>query len=237
MKEKEKIELSDDEIEKVCSLAALQLSHCEKIEKMSHPEQSTKQIAILMLESLESQKEADLLVSNLTNQNGPIREACALKIAMFIENESFKKFFQKEEILNTFLKAINDINPNVCRQIAYCLKFLERQDFLQNKIVDSSLVLLHKVRLYTNCKKYKVNKDIFALFWNLEALSNLQFEIDENFKKLISLSSLSSYYTIREKAAKIVCKIKIQDELFEKLRFILKHDENFYVRRFFETRE
>ena len=76
-----------------------------------------KQICILKLQDIKSSQEADLLMFHLTGHHGLIREKKKKKVNEFLKSEQYSDFFQTKENLNTLLKAVNDINPNICRLI------------------------------------------------------------------------------------------------------------------------
>ena len=73
--------------------------------------------------------------------------------------------------------------------------------------------------------KYKVNKEIFKLYWYLETIYHFAEFID--IKEIIFETKDIQDYTIREKTAKILSKF----DNFEQIKQELKKDENYYVRR------
>ena len=80
--------------------------------------------------------------------------------------------------------------------------------------------------------KYKVNKEVFKLYWCLETVYEFAESMDfDTLKNIILLSKDIDEYTIREKAAKILTK-NFKDTDLENARLALKNDKNYYVRRF-----
>ena len=75
-------------------------------------------------------------------------------------------------------------------------------------------------------------KKLFNLYWCLEALSNLQPQINKDFEDIIEQASKIKDYTIREKAAMVLSKLPETSEKIDKIKKALKDDENFYVRRY-----
>lgn len=80
--------------------------------------------------------------------------------------------------------------------------------------------------------KYKVNKEIFKLYWYLETIYEFsEFIPAETLVEILSKTKSINEYTIREKTAKILTKDFQNDELL-KIKKELKQDKNYYVRRF-----
>ena len=79
-------------------------------------------------------------------------------------------------------------------------------------------------------KKYVINKQLFKLYWTLEALKYfVDFADKIKLESVLSRSVTQSEYTIREKVAQILVKTNIYPEL----QMVLKTDENYYVREVF----
>jgi len=232
--------LIDKLIEKAVNLTRKPYKKQEILDILKAGEDDEKPVAIISLDTIDSECEASLLTSHLTGVDGRIREACALKISEFLKNPKTVVFFLNDNTVNTVSDAICDINPNVPRSledgikcskefqkilypkillkiktIIEALKALSDTPFLQNKLKDTS--------------NHAKNKLVFNLYWALETLS--VFEIDDflTFEFFDMLKFTSSYidYTIREKTAKILSKIKNPpSDLLQKL----KNDKNFYVK-------
>ena len=81
--------------------------------------------------------------------------------------------------------------------------------------------------------KYKVNKEVFKLYWYLETLYELADLIPTaTIKKILFQTKNIDEYTIREKTAKILTLETFNDNEFVQIRNELKNDKNYYVRRF-----
>lgn len=195
-----------------------------------------KQIAALKLDYIENTEQAKILVHNLTGQDGKIREAVALKIYELISAGQDKYFFDTT-IYETFLTAIIDVNSNVCRNIIASLKFLQKNNdfcaYFIKKLIDLTQNLIKIVQKFNfQDGKYKVNKEVFKLYWCLETIFEFTDHIPADvLKNIIKQTKDIDEYTIREKTAKILAKIRNDNELSE-IRNQLKHDKNYYVRRF-----
>ena len=80
--------------------------------------------------------------------------------------------------------------------------------------------------------KYKVNKEVFKLYWYLETIYIFANQLDFNkLKEIISITKNINEYTIREKTAKILT-LNFDDSDLVLARELLKNDTNYYVRRF-----
>ena len=100
------------------------------LKKSSAENQDTdteKQICILKIDTVSSQNEADILIFHLTNHSALVREACALKVNELMQKGKNAVFFQTTDILNSILKAVNDINPNICRLIIEILPYIRQK--------------------------------------------------------------------------------------------------------------
>ena len=201
-----------------------------------------KQIAILELSEIKSAEDAELLVSNLVGQDGKVREAAAFKINGLLKNNAsgidFKPFFLTQKNYEIFLKAVMDINGNVCRQIVDLTTIEEFQTYLCEHLSIQINNIWDEIQNLDFCnapqKKYVVSKRNFQLYWGLEALCNIAEKIKFSILKPILLDCGEFYdYTIREKIAKILTKIDNQD--LDELKEKLKNDENYYVRRYLQS--
>ncbi len=196
-----------------------------------------RQIAALKLDSINSKDEAIILVSNLTGQDGKIREAVSLRLKELTQNNNFLKYFYCEENYDIFLDAITDINANICRNIINVVLNLKSNDefctYFCPKLISLANELLDIVEKFDfQDGKYKVNKEAFKLYWCLETIYVLWDKVNfEELKKIIIRAKDIQEYTIREKCAKILTR-KFDDIELEKIRKELKNDKNYYVRRF-----
>lgn len=192
-----------------------------------------KQIATLKIQKINTQEQAEIFINNLTNCDGKIREAVSFRLKEFISQKPdlYINFYDK------FLDAIIDINGNICRNTISSLTPLKNIPSFTNvfceKLCKNTLVLANKaINFDIQDGKYKVNKEIFKLYWYLETI----FEFNEyitldTLSKILDLTKHVHDYTIREKSAKIISKIEKSEHL-QKIREELKQDENYYVRRF-----
>lgn len=196
-----------------------------------------KQIAALKLQRISSADEAKILVSNLTGQDGKIREVVSLRLNEFMNDERFLTYFQNIENYDVFLEAITDINANICRNVIKAVLNLKKNDEFCNHfcplLAKTTLELLDIVEKFDfQDGKYKVNKEAFKLYWCLETIYEFWDKLDfGKLKEIILRSSEIGEYTIREKAAKILTR-DFQDEELLAVKNKLKKDSNYYVRRF-----
>lgn len=194
-----------------------------------------KQLAALELKEIKSEKDAMILVSNLTGQDGKIREAVAFKINELVQKPEYADFFINENIFDIFIQGIMDINGNVCRQIGSkwsgaCACAFE--SYLSKKLPDKIREILFKINeMDQSSKQYVISKRNFQLYWALESLYNIIEITNVNNIEDIILTCGEFYdYTIREKTAKILTKTDKSN--FNALREKLAKDENYYVRRY-----
>lgn len=212
-------------------------SHEDLIEMLKNGSLVEKQISALKLDAITSEYDACILAQNLTGQDGKIREAASFKLKEFMGNTNYLKFFCTTQNYDIFINAIIDINGNVCRNVISAICNLKNnQEFCRYfcaKLVDLTLLLTEKIKEFDiQDGKYKVNKEVFKLYWCLETLYNFYDKVDMTTLKSILLKTKSvEDYTIREKTAKILTKDFDDDELI-KIREELRQDNNYYVRRF-----
>lgn len=227
----------DTNFEIACELSEQEIEHEKAIEFLRYGNIPEKQIAALNLQFLNSKEEAQILVNNLTGCDGKIREAVALKITQFlIQDKKYIDYFVYPEI---FADATIDINGNICRLVLDAVAILgENTDFkicYINKIlafVDEAFDALDK--FVFRDKKYVINKQLFKLYWCLEALKLFFRDVEQD--KLLGILERAvneQEYTIREKVAQIV--VNLNDVKFLSLKNILKDDENYYVREVFKN--
>ena len=189
-----------------------------------------KQICILKIDCISSQKEADILIFHLTNHTALVREASAQKVNEFMKNAKSTAFFQTKNIINSLLKAVNDINPNICRLIIEILPYIKDKDFflsgLYERIDDvfDELEKLKRSNWYT--------KKLFNLYWCLEALAVLKAPVDKRLEYVLSKAGAFKDYTIREKTAMVLHYMTDTSPLIVELKEKLKNDNNFYVKRY-----
>lgn len=238
----ENIILSDNEIINAFVLASKTFVYDEIIQKLKSNDDKNKAIYILNLDSLKTQEDLYLFFSHLTGYPNDIREACAFKLDEFLNrsdknSQTFSLLTKNDNIINTLIKSISDINPSICRLVIGTLNKFNFQELLQETIIKKSFEIISNENLNTIKKGYKINKQMFALYWNLEALCNLSLEFNEALKKLIiECANMDEFYTIREKVAKILYNNpNFNDNDILTVKNKLKLDHCFYVSRFFNT--
>ena len=230
----------DENFEKAVNLVERDFSHEELISMLGNGNIPEKQIAALRLEKLNSEKDAEILIKNLIGQDGKIREAVSLKIKEFVFNKDYEKYLlslDKDFLSDYFLAAIIDINGNICRNIIDVLVCLKSSEGFVQKFCAKLIKLIYE--LFDKIKefdfkdgKYKVNKEVFKLYWCLEALNIYYDKISVGeLKEILKISKGIDEYTIREKTAKILANNITDSELLN-YRDELKQDRNYYVRRF-----
>lgn len=230
-------ETLDENFKQALNLCENNYSHSELLEFLQSGNIVQKQLSALKLETINSQKEAQILVSNLVGQDGKIREAVSLRLNEFMSNPKTLVYFETPENYQIFLAAIIDINGNICRNVIGAISHLKNNANFCNQFCQE-LVILTKDLLGKIEKddffegKYKVNKEVFKLYWCLETIYVFWDKIKfEDLKEIILRTKDIQEYTIREKAAKILTRSFSDPELL-KAKEALKNDSNYYVRRF-----
>ena len=191
-----------------------------------------KQIAALNLNCVTSIEEASLLLSNLTGCDGKIREAVALRIfSLCSQSDEMRKLFSSLDP-KVFADATVDINANICRYVVdTVLLFKDNSTFAEKYsayILNIAYLALEELdKFIFRDKKYVINKQLFKLYWCLEALKFFYEYISPNdLENLVKISIKQNEYTIREKVAQII--VNLQG--FTEAKSLLKNDENYYVR-------
>ena len=215
----------------------LEINHDEIIKNLkNNSEDFFKFFSIINLEEFKNIEEVELFFNHLTNNPTPIREAVALKLEEIYIDEFYNDFIKEQ-----FLKAIIDINPNVCRAIC---NLISKSEFLKNDLLDDLIIkinnLLDEIRgkdkdlggFYDDAQKVRKNhaknKKLFSLYWYLEVLS-ICVEAKNNSQALEIVNETIKFndYTIREKTAKII--VNMHNAPLELLKTI-QNDQNFYVK-------
>lgn len=192
-----------------------------------------KQLAALEIQGIKSKTDAMILVSNLTQQDGKIREAVAFKINQLIRNDNFADFFNSEKVFEILFEGLMDINGNICRLICEICDFNNPfTKYLAKNLPQKIGEILIKIEaLSADEKQYKISKRNFQLYWSLEALYYCINEVNiSEIKGFLLQTGEFEDYTIREKTAKILA--KVTDSKLDNLKENLKHDDNYYVRRY-----
>lgn len=194
-----------------------------------------KQIAVLQLDELRSENDAEILVSNLINQDGKIREVVAFKLNELSKSPDYFEFLCFDELYPIYLKGITDINGNICRQVVEFTNALSKHDKFREYMCVNLPKQINTIweeieKLDLSAMQYVVSKRNFQLYWSLKALYNYATDIDANIINPILLKTGEFYdYTIREKTARILA--KLDNPELNNLKEKLKSDENYYVRR------
>ena len=212
-------------------------THSELCNMLQDGNITQKQIAALKFDTIKNPDDAELLLSNLTGCDGKIREAVAYKINKFLAEEpNIRKYFEPISA-ETFAKATIDINANICRLVVNSAQYLKSNKNFRDKYITDILSYTDEAlneldKFIFRDKKYLINKQLFKLYWCLEAIIYFQEFIDDN-KLLNILDKCISQkeYTIREKCAEIL----VQTDKFTALTEALKNDENYYVRQVFTS--
>lgn len=227
----------DENFEQALNLYESNYSHEQLLDLLKSGNIVQKQISALRLDTITSDSDAKILVSNLVGQDGKVREAVSLRLNEFMSDPNLICFFQSPENYNIFLLAIIDINANICRNVISAVSNLKNNDtfckIFGTNLVKLTLELLDKVEEFNfQDGKYKVNKEVFKLYWCLETIYEFYEKIEfSDLKTIILRSKNINEYTIREKAAKILSRgFTDRDLLLAQSE--LKNDPNYYVRRF-----
>lgn len=227
----------DENFTQALNLYETNYTHEELLEFLQNGNIVQKQFAALKLDTINSVEDAQILVSNLVGQDGKIREAVSLRLNEFMSDKNLIQYFQTTDNYNTFLQAIIDINANICRNVISAIINLKNNDEFCNKfctdLVNLSYELLDKIEQFNfQDGKYKVNKEVFKLYWCLETIYEFWDKINfTDLKQIILRSKAIEEYTIREKAAKILSRGFSDKDLISAQKE-LKNDRNYYVRRF-----
>lgn len=229
-------ETLDENFTQALKLYEEDYSHKELLDMLKNGNIVQKQISAIRLEDITSKDDADILVGNLTGQDGKIREAVSQRLKEFMSDEKYLQYFKTTQNYKIFLDAIIDINANICRNIICAISNLKDDNefcdiFCTNlaKLTNELLEIIEKFNFQEG--KYKVNKEVFKLYWCLETIYEFYDKIDFNdLKQIIKRAKDVQEYTIREKVAKILTR-NFQDADLASIKLELKKDSNYYVRR------
>ncbi len=213
-------------------------THDELIELLKTGNIVQKQIAAIRLDGVNNTADASVLLDNLTGQDGKVREVVSMKICEFMSSASLE-YFRQPEFYPIFLDAVIDINANICRNVICAISNLKNDDdfckIFCARLSELTLNLLAAIEKFDFQEgKYKVNKEVFKLYWCLETVYEFYDKLDfACLKDIIMRAAKIPEYTIREKAAKILTHNFDDNELLS-VRNLLKNDENYYVRVIFD---
>lgn len=227
----------DENFNEALNLVNQKFSHSELITLLANGNIPQKQIAALRLDTVNSKDEAQILLNNLTGQDGKIREVVSLRINEFMNIPETRAYFSNLDCEKIFLEAIIDINGNICRNIISAISHLKNSDkFCKNflpSLTQNTKNLIEKVKTFDiQDGKYKINKEVFKLYWYLETIFSFYDKIlFQDLKQILLSAKNIQDYTIREKVAKILS-LNFNDNDLEHAKKELKNDPNYYVRRF-----
>ncbi len=224
---------NDIDFEKAYNLCQSEFSHSDLINLLQNGSIQEKQIAALKFDYVDDINDAMALLNNLTGCDGKIREAVAYKINIILsENKSACDIFANI-VAEQFAKATIDINANICRLIIDSANILKHYKEFAAQYTDIILCYTNEAlteldKFIFRDKKYVINKQLFKLYWCLEALDIFFDYVDTNIMEEILIKCASqSEYTIREKVAKIV----IKSNKFNAIKQNLESDTNYYVKQ------
>lgn len=215
-----------------------EFSHADLVNLLQNGNVVEKQFATLNLKDLNNENEAHLLISHLVGVDGKIREAVAFKLVEFIKVKP--ELFLSVENFDYFVNGTIDIDGNVCRKVIEASIYLKySEEFSKyyaeglNNIIETALDEISKFTFRD--KKYKINKQIFKIYWCLEAIKYFyEFLPSDKLKNILAECSKLSEYTVREKCAEIIKHLDLDEEL-SRIMYLLEHDENYYVRKVFSN--
>ena len=222
----------DTNFKQAYELCEKNYSHDELLDMLKDGNIPQKQIAALKFDSVNNKNDVLALLNNLTGCDGKIREAVALKINSLLTKDEHTKELFAELSSKVFADATIDINANICRLIinsAILLKnHIEFSTKYTNLILNYTNEALNELEKFIfRDKKYVINKQLFKLYWCLEAISEFYEYTNETIlEDIIKKCARQDEYTIREKAALIILKTN----KFSDIRNTLMNDENYYVR-------
>lgn len=198
-----------------------------------------KQIAALRFDYVSNIEDAELLLDNLTGCDGKIREAVAYTVnRILITQPEAKKFFVPISA-DVFAASTIDINANICRYTVDNAVLLREDNDFSVKYTEN--IVKYTKEAYSEIekfifrdKKYVINKQIFKLYWCLEALRFFYMCTSKDvMTEILEKAVKQNEYTVREKAAQIV--LVCND--FPEIRKSLENDENYYVREVFSRQK
>ena len=224
---------SEYEFEQAYKLCLCKYTHAQLLDMLKNGSIAEKQIAALEFDSVSNKEDAAALISNLIGCDGKIREAVAFKINPILNNEPDSRKIFANISSETFAKATIDINANICRLVIDSASVLKEEksfsDVYSSYIIEFSKEAINTLdKFIYKDKKYLINKQLFKLYWCLEALKVFHDCTDKNeLSDLLEKCSNINEYTIREKVAQIV--IRTKD--FDYIKHKLMPDDNYYVRQ------
>lgn len=218
----------------------------EECIKILESSDDIKKIAVILnLENIIEPRVAKLLIFNLTNQSGPVREACAYKLEEILPNN--KECFQDLHSLNIIINALNDVNPNVVRFVLNTLKYIDNNEYIFTEMIKKINNIFNEIKEIKRRGKvieHIYTKKCFKIYWALESIKTTLLSkknIISNKKNLENLIDMIENiytieeYTIREKIAQI--SLLLDEKDISNIKLQLKNDRNFFVNRYFGEKE
>jgi len=230
-------ETLDKNFKEALNLIEKPLTHEQLIELLKIGNIPQKHLAALRLDEIRNLEETKILLNNLTGQDGKIREAVSLRIRDFMKDRTILELFGQLDCSEEFLDAVTDINGNICRNIIEAICYLKQnKEFCRlfcTKLINKTSCLAESIKKFDfKDGKYKVNKEVFKLYWCLEAIYYFADKISiKELKNILLQTKNIEEYTIREKTAKILS-IGFEDKTLKRAQEELKQDKNYYVRRY-----
>lgn len=224
--------------EEAYSLSENNYTHDELVNMLNSEKIPVRQIAALKFDYIKTQEDANALMSNLTGVDGKIREAIAQSLYRLISQDINARniFLSEEKYIKIFANATIDINSNICRLIVDTVNQFKSDENFALKyaffIAQYAIEALDELdKFIFRDKKYVINKQLFKLYWCLEALKEFYSNIEQSkLFMILERSASQTEYTVREKVAQII----IHANILPNLQNELKKDENYYVRAAFE---
>ena len=105
----------DENFEMALKMSCETLTHEQILDMLKSGNIPQCQIAALSLTRIDTEKEAEILLSRLINCDGKIREAVALKLNELVQIENYKKYLMINPEI--WAAASIDINSNICRLV------------------------------------------------------------------------------------------------------------------------
>ena len=123
----------DTNSQAACYLSGLNLPYKTLLALLKTNDFHLKHFALINLNSIDDQG-MDLLFLNLTGQDGKIRECASSKIKDFIsDNSKLSSYLEKHSDITA--QSLNDINPQVCRNMVDALRYINNNDLFIEKVL------------------------------------------------------------------------------------------------------
>lgn len=216
--------------EKACAFCEKEFTYEEVRAVLEGDNDVEKRLCLLKFDELRGQKDVDLLLFHLTEHHGSVRESAAMKINEHILNGKYVVEMSQESLAPTFLAAINDVNPNICRLIIETLPYIINKECFLNLLYPRFEAVFEELEKLKRSNWY--TKKLFNLYWCREALAVLDAPVDDRLEKVLGRTCLFRDYTIREKTAQVLSVLTSTSNPLEAIKSTLRDDTNFYVKRY-----